>query len=462
MPRPGERRNELGMFGHLRLLASDLASRAGLASAAGITFGGKRDTYTVLGYKKTLEVRDYRDRYERGDISQRIVEAYPKATWRGGSEVIEEEDPEVDTDFEQQWDALDKRVNIWGAFSRADILAGLGRYAVILIGAKGKPETPLPRLRGQEDVLYLSTYCEDEAALDTFDENTESPRFGQPLTYKIRRIGTKRTLDRQVHWSRVIHVADGVTDEPLYGKPRLKIVWNRLDDLDKVVGGGSEAFWIRVHQGTLLNVNPEVKVSEPELTRMREQAEDFINGFRRMMTLRGVDMSNLGSDVSNFGPQVTSILSLISGATGIPQRMLLGSERGELASTQDKENWDDRVSDRRTEFAEPVVRSFVDRLIESGGLPQPQQYEVRWPGIEELNETEKAEVATEWAGLNGKAKGVVVLPEEIRDRVLKLPKLTPKQIREVEEKTKANTPPPPPQPGDEPVEDDETRVVVED
>jgi hypothetical protein len=220
-----------------------------------------------------------------------------------------------------------------------------------------------------------------------------------------------------------------------------------------------------VDQGTLLNVDPNIKVAQGEIDKLKEQAEDFINGFTRFLTLRGMNVTQLGSDVSNFSPQVTSLLSLISGATGIPQRMLLGSERGELASTQDKENWDDRVSDRHDSFAEPLVRKVVLRLTDYGALPEVEEYKVRWSEIEELNSTEKAAVAEKWAGLNSKAKGIVVLPEEIRDRVLGLEKLTPKQIAEAEEKKAENTPPPigtvPPKPEEE-AEKEETAVVVED
>jgi hypothetical protein len=458
-----------GVIATLRALASDLASRASFASKAGLTFGGKRDIYSALGYPSTLTPKDYRDRYRRGDIAARIVEAFPKATWREGAELIEDEDPELETDFEQTWEELNKRLNIWNMLSRADILAGLGRYATLLIGARGEVDTPLPKLGGPDGVLYLAVYGEDEAEVDTLVEATDDPRFGQPLTYKIKRQGTRRrSIDRVVHWTRILHVACDVLDEPLYGMPRLERVWNRLDDLEKCLGGGSEAFWLRVHQGTLLNVNPEVKVDKAAIDKLKEEAEDFVNGFKRFLTLRGVEMTNLGSDVSNFSQQVTSLLSIISGATGIPQRMLLGSERGELASTQDKENWDDRVADRRTEFADPLVRQFVDRLVDAGALPEPEEYEVRWPGIEELNTKEKAEVATAWAGLNSKAKGTVVLPEEIRDRVLGLEKLTPKQIAEAEASAKKNTPPPPGVPKDpnanpnEDPKDPEAQVVVED
>lgn len=467
LPRPTtEKQGPLGLVGRIRAATSDLIQRARIANVAGLTYSGSRDLYNALGYPRVLEVKDHRDRYKRGDVAARVVDVYPKETWRGGAELIEDEDPEVVTDFEDQWDQLNKRLHVWQALQRTDILAGLGRYAVLMIGAPGLPETPLGKLSGPDDVLYLASYCEDEAIIAQLVENPEDPRFGLPETYTIRRTGSTKSFDRRVHWSRVLHVADGVLDEVIYGAPRLERVWNRLDDLDKVVGGGSEAFWIRVHQGFALNVDPTIKISQPEVDKLKEEVDEFIHGFRRFLTMRGTELNALGGDVSNFGPQVASLLSLISGATGIPQRLLLGSERGELASTQDAEAWEDRVSDRRDSFAEPIVRELVTRFQGVGALPEAE-FEVRWPEIEELNTKEKAEVAERWAGLNSKAKGIVVLPAEIRDRVLGLEELTPEQIAEAEEEKKANTPPPPGAPAEAEDEDGdgdegvETRVRVE-
>jgi uncharacterized protein len=87
---------------------------------------------------------------------------------------------------------------------------------------------------------------------------------------------------------------------------------------------------------------------------------------------RGAKLQDLGSAVAQFGPQVDAIMDMIAGGSRVPKRILLGSERGELASTQDKENFDARVKDRRKDHAGPnVFRPFVDRLVWMGALPAP-------------------------------------------------------------------------------------------
>jgi hypothetical protein len=410
----------------LRLLVSDLQGRANLAGVAGLTFGGRRDLYSALGYARVLTVRDHRDRYNRGDISSRIVDAYPKATWSGGAEVVEDEDPTTETQFEADWKSIEHRLQPWTMLLRADVLAGLGPFAVILIGATGKTETPLPMMSGPDDVLYLAPYGPEEITVNVWDENPESSRYGLPVEYTIQRTArtnsgrSPRLASFRVHWTRIVHVADGVLDDRTNGTPRLEKIWNRLDDLDKVVGGGSEAFWLRVHQGYHWDMAPDVKITEPQVEKLKEEAEDFANQLRRTIATRGIKLDVKGSDVSPFNNQVISLMSIISGATGIPQRILLGSERGELASTQDKENWNERVTARRDEYGEPLVRQLVDRLVDHGALDGPTDYEVRWPEIAGLSQTDQAQVASVWAGLNASAGGTVVTPGEIRDRVLGL------------------------------------------
>jgi hypothetical protein len=399
---------------------ADLASRAGISLRAGKTFGGKRDLYTALGYQPTLICTDYRARYARGGIAARVVDAFPKATWRGGAELIEDEDPEVLTAFEEEWNNLSTSLQIWPLLSRTDILAGIGRYAGLLLGVPG--DLGAPATTGP--LAFLAPYSEDELTVEKLEEDVASPRFGLPLLYKLSRksIVTSGSISKLIHWSRIIHVADNILDDPVYGAARMERVWNYLDDLDKVTGGGSEAYWRRVHMGYFFNVDPTTEITDAQITAMKEQAENFAHGMQRTLAMRGAEIEALSSEVANFSNQVASIVSLISGATEIPQRILLGSERGELASTQDKENWDTRVSDRRRDFAEPVVRTLVARLQDLNVL-SAAKFEIRWPVIAEMNPEQQASVAEKLAGLNDKIGDTVITAAEIRDHILGLEKL---------------------------------------
>jgi hypothetical protein len=385
------------------LAASMLVERAQLARLAGITFDGKRDLYNIFGYPRALTPLDYRERYERGGVAGRVVDALPNATWRGGVEVQEDEDPEVETKLEQAWYALCDKHHVIAKLLVADILSRLSTYSIVLIGAPGKLDTPLPK--GKQDatkLLYLQAYmgaggpgapdyyaARDgrantlyvDATIQEFDTNSQSERFGMPTLYKLRRTDfASEDLQTPVHWSRIIHVAESPMSDEVYGRPALTRVWNLFDDLEKVTGGGAEAFFQRAHQGRVWSIDKDVAgLSEPEMAKFREEIDQFKHGLTRDVRVRGVTVQPLGSDVAQFGPNADAILTQIAGACGIPKRILTGSEMGELASSQDRDNWRDQVNGRREQHAEPfILRRLVDRLVEYNWLPAPKDEEKGW------------------------------------------------------------------------------------
>ncbi len=433
---------DVGTLAWMRSLASTLVQRAGLANAAGNTFGGLRQVWDALGYPKDISLEQYRNRYDRGGIAGRIVDAYPNQTWRGGGLVTDDMDPDNDTAFELAWLALEERLKLWPAFNRTDILAGLGDYAVLLIGAPGKFEEPLEHVSA-EQIVYVTPYSQIDVSVKSLVSETEDARFGLPELYTFSRIGEpKETTSRSrtttvrgsvsgkeqiVHWSRVIHVADGILDDAIHGRPRLRRIWNHLEDLDKVIGGGAEAFWNRAHQGYVTEFDKDLKMKPEDMQDLNDQMDAFVNRITRNIAQRGAKTSVLGSDVAEFHESADAIVMQISAATGIPHRILTGSERGELASSQDKNNWNERIADRREGFAEAqVVRPFVDLMITIGALPAPfeNQYAVKWPEIKNLDESEKAEVAEGLANVNKAAGTTVVTVDEIRTGVLDLPPLS--------------------------------------
>jgi len=404
-----------------------------LANLVGKTFGGLRDIYKALGYDRELTIEKYRERFDRDPIAGAIVSRLPEATWRGGGELIEDEDPDVLTQFEEEFFNLSERINFWSRCLQVDTLAGLGEYAILLMGAPGKFNLPLTDFKSPDDLLYLGPYSQDEAEIIDYDTDKQSPRFGKPLMYKIDRKTpiTKKSGVRSVgptgqfelHWSRAIHVADGCLNDDVFGAPRLKRPWNRLDDLDKVVGGGSESFWLRAHQGFQFDIDKEMELDPEDEKELEDEITKYIHGIERTIKTRGMSVKPLGSDVANYQGPADVILTLIAGGIGIPKRILVGSERGDLASTQDRSNWSDRVNDRRRQFAGPwVVRQLVDRLIKHKALPTPATYDIRWMEIRDLNAMERSIVASRWAGLNDHFKDgkPVVTQNELRDQLLGL------------------------------------------
>ncbi len=399
---------------------------------ASILFKGKRNLYKALGYQRVITYQEYRDRYERNEIAARIIETFPVETWGGGGDLVEDEDPKTETPFEEAWEQLNLKHHVWSWCQKVDILAGIGRHAVILIGAPGQLDTPLDKCT-YEQFMYLRAYDEGDCKVSVLDVDETSPRYGQPLFYSLTRIFQSATgvpnpsVAKRVHFSRLIHVADNTLDDVVYGHPRCERVWNRLDDLEKVAGGGAEAFWKRADQGRQFNIDPTIEFEKEDLDALKKEIDDYKHNLKRDLTTRGLDIKALGSDTADFSRPVDSIIGLICAGVSIPQRILVGSERGHLASSQDRSSWEMRVSSRRERFAEPyILRALIDRLIAIGVMPVPEngEYRVQWDNMTVQTPTEKADLGTKYAAMNqanATTGGAIATVDEIRTNVLDLP-----------------------------------------
>jgi hypothetical protein len=424
---------KLGGVGLMRSMAQfAYAFRSKLASVAGLTYDGKRDLYKTLGYQRQIQPIDYRSRYRRNEIANRIVTAAPQSTWRGGCDIVEDADLDTNTPFEQAVIDFDRQVGMWDKLYRADKLSRIGRYSALVIGAPGDPETPLESVSGPQDIAYIAPFDENDARILLYETDKFSPRFGLPVFYTINRtsfgIGVQNAavIARKFHWTRVQHIAEGLLDDNLFGEPALECVWNRLDDLEKVVGAGGEATWRSADKGMQFDIDPTQDLDSDAQALVQQQVDNYEHNMSRFLTTRGVKIHELGSDAVDISKTGQFIISLISAGTGIPQRVLMGSEQGKLAAKQDRAAWDNRITDRQNDYAGPcILKPFLNRMIALGALPTPDvDYEVVWSSIRTMDDEQRAMIATEWAGLNkGAGAPIIVMPDEIRERILGLPPL---------------------------------------
>ncbi len=379
-------------------------------SREGYQFGTDRNLYQVLGYKREVGYEDFWEQYQRFGIARRIVSATPKATWGDGFSLSEDEDFESETEFESAWAKIAKVSNAFHYFERADRVSGIGSYGLLLIGVNDgekleKKVDPnlIKKSKDETGLLFLRPISEKNAVIKSYDKERTSSRFGLPESYLVTL--TTGDLNMQastieVHHSRIIHIAEDKDEDDVFGTPRLRPVFNLLFDLAKVVGATAEVYWKGAYRGMHINVDPEwalgdVNTSRSEiLDELKENLEEYDHGQTRWIRTQGVEVTPLVGEIPNPKHAAGVIIQMISGTTTIPTRILVGSERGELASTQDEVNWNSRISERRGQFAEPeIVRQFVDRLISWEILPTPNNgdYNVVWPSLFKLDDKEEAQ-----------------------------------------------------------------------
>lgn len=361
--------------------------REALMKQLGVTFEGNRNIYKTLGYKQTLCYDDYYGKYTRQDVAKRIVNAPAQATWRNPPAVIVDDDKE--SPLTLGFAKFAKQFALWQVIERLDKLAGVGQFAILLMGVNDglSMEAPL----GQGDLLYLQPYAQSDVAISEINKDPTSARFGWPEKYTITvtmqepmqtagitNVGVSsiavipNVISMVVHWSRIIHVAEDLLGSNYIGTPRLKGSYNLLDDLQKVVGGAAEMFWLAGNRGLHINIDQEAELTSEDAEQLADEVEEYMNNQQRVVRTKNVSIDNLGSDTADPKGTFDCIISLIAGTSQIPRRILLGSEVGQLASEQDRANWADRIVERRNSFAEPAILTpLIQRLVFIGVLKLP-------------------------------------------------------------------------------------------
>jgi uncharacterized protein len=376
-----------------------MMNRAIMAARAGMQFGNKRNLYEVFGYNKAPRYEDLYAIYLRQDIASRVVDAPATAIWSRPPAVTGNDE------FNAKWQKLLQEQQLWSLFDRLDKLAGIGKYATLLIGVDdiqstqdlAKPVAPNSDAR----ILYLQPYGESSAQINKFSADVTSAKYALPELYNLSpndpaSVVTGRTSQMQkltllAHESRVLHVAEGGLEDNIFGLPRLEKVFNLFTDLAKVVGGTAETYWLTANRGMQINIDKDLELSEDDAAALSDELDEFQHQLRRYVRTRGVEMKPLGTDTPDPEKTFNMLIALISGTTGIPKRILIGSEAGQLASEQDRANWADRIDERRTMFAEPVIlRPFIMKLQEMQLLPMCE-VTIVWPDAYTLSPLERGQ-----------------------------------------------------------------------
>jgi len=385
---------------------SAIIARMELAGKLGQSYGGDRDLYEALGYSVTLTYNDYVRRFIRQDIARAIIERPVKVTWSGPLLLVESNE-ENETGLEDAWKNLERDLKLKSKFIRLDKLTGLGRYGVMLLGfddiTKIEDYAKPVSKRGKRKLLYVRPLGESGAVISTWERNVNNERYGLPLIYDVvltePSSGLSSTISStssniKVHYSRVIHVVENAMESETEGSPRLEVVYNRLEDLEKLIGGSAEMFWRGARPGYTGDLDKEFTMGATEKAALQDQFDEYEHNLRRILVNEGLTLKTLETQISDPKNHVDVQLMMISAVTGIPKRILSGSERGELASSQDAVEWGSFVQSRREEFAEPhIIRPFVDRMIEFGVLPEATDgYSIEWADIFAVSEHDKVEI----------------------------------------------------------------------
>jgi uncharacterized protein len=394
------------------------------------------------GYPRWITPMMYRYMYDRDDVAHRVVDIYPNESWATDPQVYEDEDEENVTQFETAWNDLCEDYQVMQHLYRLDRLSGIGHYGVLLLGLDdtsdfSQPVQEAELLSGnpravaskRRNLLYLRPFDEYLSFIQKYDTDPSSPRYGMPEYYNLvfvdmttnsggSSVGTH--MNRTVHWTRVIHLADNLESSGVFGAPRQRTVFHRLLDLRKVKGGSGEMFWKGAWPGISFEVDPRFIADQPEWDKeeFRKEIRNYAEGFDRYLALLGVTAKSLAPQIADPEKHVRVQMEAIAVALSMPTRVFMGSEEGKLASAQDSVTWNSRLKVRIRNHVDPfIIRRSVNHLIAVGVLPNPAsgRYQV---GREDLNtstDEDKANLSLKWTQALSQyvATGMVHLIEPI-------------------------------------------------
>lgn len=410
-------------------------------------FDPRRDLDKECGYPDTIDAQAYRAMYDREGVAARVNDVYPDECWAMDPYIYETEGTDT-TPFEEAWDELNETQYIVPHMQRADLMSGIGHYGIMLLGLDDGADfaQPVPGIDDygkpiegagatEQKLLYIRVFDESQVRIVKFNGDVTSPRYGQPEMYSIQVMdprneshGSGIGLEMRwlnIHWTRIIHVADRRLSSEVFGSPRMRPVWNRLCDLRKILGGSAEMFYKGGFPGYSFESHPELGDVDIDKTSLREEFNDYQNGLQRLLMLNGMTVKNLAPQVASPLDHYEVQLKAIAVTIGVPLRIFVGSEESKISSTQDSLTWNKRLAKRQAKYLTPmVVRPVIDRLIAFGILPKPAKLFVAWPDLNTSTDQEKAATAAQrtnaLATYVGGGVEALIPPEQFMTHVLNM------------------------------------------
>jgi len=343
-----------------------------------------------------LESSDYRDMFDHNGVGKRVVVLEPQESWQMMPEIIDSQDAD-ETEFEMAVKTLDRRHNLLAQIYKADVLCGIGRFGVMLLGINdgeddlSQPVDGVPESGRLEDatnqlnyeLLFVRVLDESLVEIVEWESDTQSVRFGQPKMYNLTLLSSRdqksahqntepMQTNQKVHWTRIVHFADNTLSNEFLGTPRMQEAYWNLVNIDKIMGGDGEGFWQGAFPGLSFESQPDQQFLELDTRTLKKQMNRYSEGYQRWLATVGLNVKSLAVQVTDPNPHFEAQCKMIAMGKGCPFRVFMGTEEAKLAGGQDSEAWDGRMSKRRDDRIEPFcVRPVIDRLVIFGCLPMP-------------------------------------------------------------------------------------------
>lgn len=376
-----------------------LSRRRGSGGTFGISPDGTRNYNELFGYGEFLTFTKFLAMYKRGGIASVIVSKVAKLCWRDMPE-IKVKDKNV---LEDELLKL-KRVHFFRVIERADILNRIGNFSILFIGIPDGLDPSLPvgsAKKGSFDEMYFNVYNYDGIEITKYEDDPASSRFNLPVLYQLQVIDIDNTERKQrpmtsviVHYTRVVHLAEGSLSSSIEGMSSLEQPWNSLIDIEKIRGSSAEAYYRNARQKLSLETvdgasTGTMKPEEKE--EFKKNVENFQDGLEDILRLNNMKANMLQPSMASPRDSNDIATENVSGTTGLPVRTLTGKASGVVTGSEDKATLNAFINDRQKQECAVYLLDALSIMNEAGILDLPEDAEVVWPVQSALGEKEKSE-----------------------------------------------------------------------
>lgn len=397
----------------------------------------KHNHYVDFGYPETLTFAQLHKIYTRNGIATAGVNKTVQKTWeqqpfllekeRDGSQKGGDKETSLEREIRQRFADL----RLWARLADADRRGMVGRYAgVILRLADSKLfREPVERVPGGlEGLVEIIPAWEGQLEVSEWDTDERSETYGQPKMFQFNEAAvtsdSKQPRQFLVHPDRVIIWSrDGTVNDTSSLLPG----YNDLIDMEKIKGAGGEGFWKNAKSAPVFEVDKDAKVAaiaqamgvppEEVADKMNEQVADWQKGFDQLLMLQGMTAKTLSVSLPSPEHFWAAPVQSFAASLSIPLKILLGSQTGERASTEDADEWARTIMSRRANETVPNIMILVNRLEQFGILPE-KDWHIDWADLTEASMQEKIDRAHKMADANTKVQSEwLFTPEEIRSVV---------------------------------------------
>ena len=259
------------------------------------------------------------------------------------------------------------------------------------------------KLNSSAKLLQITPYPWTLVRIAELESDESNIRFGKPKFYEVNAgtsslgewsySGEKVTQNLMVHWTRVIHDAPRLDEDPNLGVSAIDPIFDDLIGGRNARWGAYESYY---RHGTGF---PVIKTNA---TAAQNKAWIEAGGLDTYLNVRGYFICNTDEDFKFVGAEGAVLnpntyfdmyFTFIAAGTGVAKDTIQGVSAGRVTGSEVNERQYYKSISLHQNQKEPLIRELVDRIIQTGQVSDPPaQYVIEWVDPFEVNPQDKAAI----------------------------------------------------------------------